>query len=348
MSNTDTRVTTAHAVATQEQSTGRPPTAADVARLARVSRSTVSLVLNNVPDSRMTSETRERVRAAAEQVGYVPHAAASALRGGHNNLVLIPFFNRPYSYALNVYYEALAGRLTDLGYMVMFHRDRMESGPDVVRQWAALRPIGVIAEAHRLDDQAREVLQKAGTRAILTGYVTGADQDAPAWLETAGTLAANHLLAGGHQWLGAVVPRDRELVPLGLRRLAGVEQAARIQGVPVERIDLALDGQEAAALAERWRRHPHPSGVFAYNDEYALLLMSALLRAGLAIPGDVAVVGCDNLRLCEFVLPPLTSITLHPELAGRAMGDRLHATIVGVPNQPTEPVEPTLIVRESA
>lgn len=340
---------THHNTSRQGRANNRPPTAADVARLAQVSRSTVSLVLNQVPDSRISDETRRRVLAAAEQLGYVPHAAASALRGGQNNLVLIPFFNRPYSFALNVFYDELAGRLTELGYMVMFHRDRMASGPDVVRQWAALRPIGVIAESHRLDEQARKLLYSAGARAILAAYPNaGIDEDASEWLEKAGALAAQHLIDTGHRWIGVVVPQDPNILSIGLRRFKGVEQVGQRHGVQIERIDLALDAQEARNLVERWRHHPHPSGVFAYNDEYAVMLMGALLKAGMSIPGDVAVIGCDNLRLCDLVFPPLTSIALHPEASGRALAERFHAVVCGLPYQRPAYIEPTLIVRESA
>ena len=69
-----------------------------MARLANVSQSTVSLVLNNVGDNRFTEETRQRVLAAAEQLGYVPHAMARSLRAGHSNLVLLPFFDLTYQF----------------------------------------------------------------------------------------------------------------------------------------------------------------------------------------------------------------------------------------------------------
>src|SRR5207302_10665646 len=70
------------------QAPQRPPTSADVARLANVSRATVSFVLNNVWDSRVSEETQERVMKAAEELGYVPHAIARSLRAGRSNLVI--------------------------------------------------------------------------------------------------------------------------------------------------------------------------------------------------------------------------------------------------------------------
>src|SRR3954453_20407331 len=75
----------------------RPPTSADVARLANVSRATVSFVLDNVWDNRVSEETRERVLKATEELSYVPHAMARSLRAGQSNLVLMPFFDWPHN-----------------------------------------------------------------------------------------------------------------------------------------------------------------------------------------------------------------------------------------------------------
>ena len=326
----------------------RPPTSADVARLARVSRATVSLVLNDAPDSRVSEETRARVRAAAAELGYIPNAAASALRAGRSQLVLIPFNRLPYSQAQNTYYDHMAERLAELGYTVMFHKDRWGEGDEAARQWAALRPVAVLVEPQRLTEPAVELLRKAGVQAIVPLSMLAAASNMEAWLESVGVTAAEHLLAAGHQRLGVVVPRESSLAPLGLARLAGAERVTTAQGGTVERIDLALDAREAFVLAQRWRRSTHPSGVLAYNDEYALLLMRALLDSGLAIPGDVAIVGCDNLPIGEFVRPRLTSIWPVPDAAGRAMADRIHELITGQPPAVERPgLKATIVIRES-
>jgi DNA-binding LacI/PurR family transcriptional regulator len=73
---------------------------------------------------------------------------------------------------------------------------------------------------------------------------------------------------------------------------------------------LGFDSGEAAMLAAKWRLGPRPSAVFTYNDEYGMFLMSALQDAGLEIPRDIALVGCDDLPLCEMLRPRLTSVNL--------------------------------------
>jgi DNA-binding LacI/PurR family transcriptional regulator len=334
-------------VDTQEPVKLRPPTSTDVARLAQVSRATVSFVLNDVPDSRITAATRARVLAAAEELGYIPNASASALATGHNHLVLIPFFNLPsYGRVLNTYYDLLAGRLTELGYTVLFHRDRHNGGPEIVRRWAALRPAGLIVASHRLDAEALEVLHRAGARAILSVDLTDPSSTG---VEDVGVAVAQHLINAGHQRLAMVVPREPELVPLGLARFKSFEQSAQAHGVSVERIDLSLDEKAAFVLAQRWRRNPHPTGVFGYNDEYAMMLMRALLDSGMAVPGDVAIVGCDNMPMCDFLRPRLTSISPPVDVLGRAVADVFHEMILGHPQRPAvkTPVQLQVTVRES-
>ncbi|GHO64119.1 LacI family transcriptional regulator [Ktedonobacter sp. SOSP1-52] len=328
----------------------RPPTSADVARLAGVSRATVSFVLNDAPDSRITEETRARVLAAAETLGYVPNAVASTLAAGRSQLVLIPFYHLPYSQIQSIAYDHIAERLTELGYTVLFHKDRLVHSKEAAKHWASLRPVAVIAEPHQLTDQAVEILHKAGISALVPENMIAPESDVQATLEEAGVTAAEHLIASGHQRLGVVVPRDPLLLPVGLARLEGACKIGQIHGVTVERIDLALDERDAFVLAQRWWRSSHPSGVFAYNDEYAMLLMRALQDLGMGIPGDIAVVGCDNLPLCNFLRPRLTSIWPQPEETGRVIADRIHDVIMGRNLSPASQSlqRLKLIIRESS
>ena len=88
---------------------GERATVRDVAAAAGVSQATVSYVLNDTPGQKIPDETRERVRQAASELGYVPHAAARALRAGNSNLVL--FITRQFPFGVNI--SALTDRLAD-------------------------------------------------------------------------------------------------------------------------------------------------------------------------------------------------------------------------------------------
>lgn len=108
-------------------------------------------------------------------------------------------------------------------------------------------------------------------------------------------------------------------------RLRGVRAAAAASpGARVEPVELAYSEESAAELAARWRELDLDA-VFAYNDEYAMLLMRALQDAGFDIPGDVAVVGADDLLLGRLLRPRLTSVRIELPAAAEvaALVDRL-------------------------
>ncbi len=307
------------------------PTSADVARRAGVSRATVSYVLNNVVAEQISAETCMRVRRAAEELGYTPHAAARSLRAGQSTLVLVPLPTIPFGPLLDRYYEALTEHLGTLGYTVVLHTGRAADDLEAARAWAMLRPVGMIVDAERLSPAAIELLRSAGTRAIL---VAGSPRAHPAptlLVDNAaiGACAAQYLVARGHRRILAVVPREEQFMPIGIGRLEGMQQIAQAHGVQVERVDLAFDEDEAARVAATWMQLAEPKAVFAYNDEYAMLLMRAVLDAGIVIPDQLALVGADDLPLCTLLRPRLTSVHVDVVAQAPAVAKTLHAMIQG-------------------
>lgn len=328
----------------------RPPTSGDVARRAGVSRATVSYVLNGVPRSRISPETANRVREAAGALGYIPHAMARSLRAGRSSLVLMPRMTSPPGPLLDSFQEALEIRLAELGYTVIVHGDRHVRGVPGARVWASLRPVGIIVETRRLTRTAVDVLRGAGVSALL-GLGWSESHLVPTLVHDhagVGGCAAEYLLSRGHRDLAAVVPSDPQLLDLGLERLAGFEAAAG--GQAVERVDLAFHLADAARVAGRWARGPRPGAVFAYNDEYGALLMRALADADLDVPGDVAVVGADDLPLCNLLRPSLTSVHLEATSSARSVADTLDGMIRGSVREvpPLRLLRPRIVARESA
>ena len=315
----------------QQSSAPRPPTSADVARLANVSQSTVSLVLNNVGDNRFTEETRQRVLAAAEQLGYVPHAMARSLRAGHSNLVLLPFFDLTASSRATEFQQAIAVRLDELGYTVLLQVNRARSVLAAAQVWASLRPIGVLVQQEAVTPEVVEVLRRAGIQAILAlGSVPSSFvPTAVGTFISVGRLAGEHLVSKGHRHIAVLVPRDPWLLPLGLQRLQGIERIGRLHSdLQIERIDLSYDFAEAQRLVEQWRQGPRPTAVFTYNDDYGTLLMRALQDAGFRIPDQIALVGCDDLPICDLLRPRLTSIRTGPaRYSGQVLADFLDGLI---------------------
>lgn len=325
---------------------GALPTSADVARLAGVSRATVSYVLNNTSAVRISEPTRRRVHAAAKELGYVPHAAARSLRAGHTRIVLVPTPDVPIGPLYSAFLNALQRALSRLDYTVVQYGGVGLSGDAAARAWAELRPVAVLGPVGMGPDGIA-VLRRSGARAVIT---LGPDpvEGAHALLtdhRQVGRVAAEHLLARGHRRVGVVMPKEPGLDVFAVPRLEGI-RAAGAEAVP---LPLAYEEHDAAQVASRVRELGL-TAVFAYNDEYAMLLMRALQDAGVDIPGDVAVMGADDLMLGRLLRPRLSTVRLDlpsgEELA--ALVDRL----VRDPEQdavaePREALAVTLVARES-
>lgn len=289
------------------------PTSADVARLAGVSRATVSYVLNNTGAVRISEPTRRRVHEAARELGYVPHAAARSLRAGHSRMVLMPAPSFPAGPLYSRFLSELQWALARLDYTVVQYGSVGLHGYEAARAWAELRPVAVLVPGAGLDPQGVEVLKRSGARAVVT-LGPEAVEGAHALLtdqESVGHGAVRHLYDRGRRAIGVVVPAEPGLDVFSAPRLDGARRAVRGTDATVTELPLAYEERDAARLAARWGSLGLDA-VFAYNDEYAMLLMRALQDAGLALPGDAAVIGADDLMLGRLLRPRLS--TVHLEL----------------------------------
>ncbi|MFD9791156.1 LacI family DNA-binding transcriptional regulator [Streptomyces sp. NPDC059070] len=304
------------------------PTSADVARLAGVSRATVSYVLNNTSAVRISEPTRVRVREAAEQLGYVPHAAARSLRAGHTRIVLLPSASQPLGPLYCRFFDELQWGLRRLDYTVVQYGSLGLGAEEAARAWAELRPVAVISLGEiELTPHGVELLKRSGARAVVTlgpRRVEGAHSLVMDQREI-GRCAVGHLLERGHRRIGVVVPSDPALHFFAGPRLAGAREAASGTAAVVEPLDMAYAEDSAAGLARRWRGLGLDA-VYAYNDEYAMLLMRALQDAGVEVPAEAAVVGADDLLLGSLLRPRLS--TVHVEMiAGRRLAELVDAVV---------------------
>jgi DNA-binding LacI/PurR family transcriptional regulator len=329
-----------------------PPTSTDVARLAQVSRATVSYVLNNAEGARISEETRNRVLKAAAQLGYIPHKIASSLRSGHSDLILLPFFDWPYNQSSITFLQEMALQLDQLGYTVMLRFFHRGDKSQVVEKIAAFHPIGVIVTANEFKKADVELLKRNGVKAVLAyqGSPTASLPYLTYNFEAVGEYAAKYLISRGYRQIAAIVPRDERILQMGLQRLEGMDHIARRHEISIQRIDLAFDNQEIRNLVAPWKTGIHPQAIFTYNDEYGGLLMSALGDEKIKVPQDIALLGCDNLPLCEMLRPQLSSIDLGSSQHAKEIADYFHRMIEGeqlrIP--PVQPPACKLIVRESA
>lgn len=303
-------------------------TSADVARVAGVSRTTVSFVLNDTPSSRVSDATKARVLAAAEELGYVPHAAARSLRAGRSDLVLLPAAVSAIGRLFSDWLDELETALDARGYTVVLHGGRTADPVTAARAWAQLRPAAVLdMTGGFLSAEAVQLLSRAGVRAVLTAAAAPVDGVYTLVGDHAeiGAAAAEHLIARGRRRIGVLMPVERGLDAFAEPRLAGARAVAARHGATVTPLPLRYSDEAAAALAVLCRELGLDA-LFGYNDEYAALLSAALGDAGVTVPGDVAVVGADDLLLARVVRPRLTSVRHHLPDAG-LVAERVHQLV---------------------
>lgn len=176
-----------------------------------------------------------------------------------------------------------------------------------------------------------------------------------------GRQAMEHLLSLGHRAIAFVAWPPLDLRPVAERyrayrdamEAAGLQPRPVIQlGEPVEAVNYRRyaeqAGEDVSYLADVLRRPDRPTAIFAMNDLVASLVLRAAQQVGLDVPGDLSLVGFDNLELAERTDPPLTTVAQNTALMGREAVRRLLAQIEGDPPQDILTLLPTrLLVRTS-
>ncbi|MGY3340308.1 DNA-binding LacI/PurR family transcriptional regulator [Streptomyces filamentosus] len=311
------------------------PTSADVARLAGVSRATVSYVLNNTSAVRISEPTRKRVREAAQELGYVPHAAARSLRAGHSRMVLLPAAHVPVGPLYSRFLNDLQWALRRLDYTVVQYGSIGLGPEDAARAWAELRPVAVVSTGEvEVTPAAVDILKRSGVKAVISVGTRPSEGTHSLVLDQprVGRVAAEHLIATGRRRIGVVVPEEPGLEMFSGPRLEGARTAAGAAGATVVPLPLAYTEESAGELAARWPELGLDA-VFGYNDEYAMLLMRALQDAGVDVPGATAVVGADDLLLGRLLRPRLSTVRIDMVLGGE-----LAALVDGAVNGSADPV----------
>ncbi|MCT9088945.1 LacI family transcriptional regulator [Streptomyces sp. ASQP_92] len=324
-------------------------TSADVARLAGVSRATVSFVLNNTQGHRVSDATKARVLAAAKDLGYVPHAAARSLRAGRSNMVLMPASISAIGRLVSDWVDDLHSELDRHGYTTVLHAGRFADPVAAARSWAELRPSAVLAiDGDRLTAQAAQVLRRAGIRGLLAfaSHPVDGVHTVPFDHASIGAAAAEHLIARGRRRIAVVMPQERGLQAFAEPRLAGAQAVAARHMATVTPVGLSYTSESATALARGWAER-NLDAVFAFNDEYAALLMHALRAEGIAVPDEVAVVGSDDLVLSRLQDPPLTTIRLDLPSAA-CIADTLHELIETGTAPPVPGMEAVVVHRQTS
>lgn len=322
----------------------RRVTAAEVARLSGVSRATVSYVLNNVTNQTIPAETRERVRAAAAALGYVPSAAATSLKRGHSNIILVVTDSALSGFVTEPFLDSISTTLAQNGYTPVTYR--VFDDDSLVALVREISPFGVLAPTSLSEAVTREVI-RAGVPRV---YISSQDPFFPRpWEEEIGAAQARHLIERGvSSLIYAAPPHDRPRSIIARSRSIGVERAALAAGFPDPRsIELPPDRSSAATILAAALPADGRVGICTFDDAIAAVTLAAVTDLGLRVPADVAIVGVDDAPFSQFLTPPLTTIAVDSTEMGRELANRFLRGEVSEAESPQAHAITRLVTRAS-
>ena len=297
----------------------------DVAAASGVSRATASFVLRDSPNQSISAATRERVRQAARDLGYVPHAIARALREGSSRVVVLSLDMALDGNYARSYVRGLDAELAahDHALLVRYEHAGTEATLDAIAPRAVLRFGEPYLTGHELDDSG------GGWRDGLAAHVSA---------------QIEYLAKRGHTRIAYALP-DRE-TPLRAVRLRFADLAAERFGLsPVAPFSIPVSRTGAAdSLAEIRAAHPVATAVAAFDDDVALRVLAAMRDLGLAAPGDLAVIGFDDNGYGALATPALTTVHIDAEAHGRQAA----RAILGLDAGGLSAAPGRVVVRESA
>lgn len=325
----------------------------EIARLAGVSRSTVSRVINQHPNVR--PEVREQVWRVIREVGYYPHAAARNLVTRRSQIigVVIPetvpkVFSDPY---FPVVLHAISNALAERGYHLMLSLLTPQQEEAFYQRALRGRVVdGIIVVSAQITDPLIARAYQDGLAVVSIGRypqepnVSYVDADN---VEGA-RVATEHLLRLGRRRV-ATIAGPQTMAP-GMDRLEGYRRALHAWGIsPSPEWIAEGDFTEAGGyMAMRRLLAVRPDAVFVASDLMAVGALKAIREAGLRVPDDIALVGYDDVELARYTDPPLTTIRQPIAELGRVAVQLLLRQIEKGVREPQRVILPTeLVIRSS-
>jgi DNA-binding LacI/PurR family transcriptional regulator len=326
----------------------RSPAMADVAKLAGVSQMTVSRVLHNHPNVRPA--TKARVVAAIDQLGYRPNLTARSLASGRSTQLGVITLNSMLLGPVATLYAVEQAAQSD-GYSLSVttvrsvdRRSLSESVSRLVQQSVAglivIAPVGGADLAlGAIPPELPAVLVDAGAEPGVSAVAV--DQRLGA------SLATQHLLDLGHRTVFHVSGPQEWLD--AQQRVAGWLGALEAAGAPVPEVISGDWSAQAGYDAGQVLAHvPEATAVFVGNDNMALGLLRALNELGRTVPGDLSVVGFDDIAEAGFFTPPLTSVRQgFSEMGRRSVELLIRQVESGSRTIEHVTLEPALVIRNS-
>jgi LacI family transcriptional regulator len=304
----------------------------DVAARAGVSQATVSLVLGGNPRARVAAGTRERVVRAARDLGYRPNIVARSLVRGRSYTigVVVPELSNPFFLDVVAGVQKVA---TEAGYAVLLCDARQTSPGRHLDALRGRQVDGIVIDAVGLESLPHDALDDL--EAVLVDEpaerIAGVASDALG----AGRTAADHLLGLGHRRVAFIGPatdvhtfrmRERGFI-LRLR-----EEGIALPSPWLRRAEPSIAAGQAAMKALLTLRE-RPTAVFCANDMLALGALKTCLASGVSVPGEMSLMGCDDIELARVVTPELSTIAV----PARELGARAARLLLRRLEKPDEP-----------
>lgn len=329
----------------------------DVARRAGVSPSTVSHVLNGTAS--ITKETRERILASVEALGYMPNANARALRQMRTRIIGVLFSEISCEYYANCIAEIIR-RAREHGYVVLASDQQYDNAAleSSIQALVERRVDGLIFVGGAMDEEYLRIAAEAGVPVVVAdrfveGYTCVEFNNYNTMRGLAGAL-----YDAGYRRFGYVSESPSRQQNLEMR-YGGFMKGLQEKGVPEEDVFVCLEeslnyfGKIPSAhryfssYFTRVARDQWPEVIVAANDMIALGVMNAALQSGLRVPEDIAITGFDNTSLSAFSVPAITTVEQDPRLLGRCCMDMMIKKIQGRDCQ-NRMLNQQIVIRSSA
>ncbi len=322
----------------------------DIARLARVSHSTVSRALSG--SRQVSASTADRIRKIAEDSGYRVSAAARALVMGRSHTigVVVTSIADPFVAAVVRGIEDTAEKS---GYSVVLANSNAEPEREVrvVRSFEERRVDGIIVTSSRVGALHIPEMERMAVPVVLLNNQHPSEFMHSVMIENveASFHATQHLTRLGHRRIAYI--GDRLGHQSDTERLTGYRRALEGAGLKLAK-ELVVHGDGkpeggGQAMAQLLALPKRPTAVFCYNDMSALGAMRQIRASGLSIPEDLSVVGFDDLYFAQYLEPPLTTVRQPMRQMGRMAMETLLHIFDGPHSTHNLKVEGQLIVRHS-
>ncbi len=293
----------------------------DIAKKAETSPASVSFALRD--RGRISEKTRQKIKRVANELGYYPNPLARGLVGSKTKT--IAFVINPPNPSEGVYIDlfgmerfwAIARTAATHGYKLFLH-NLLYHQPlgDVLREIKSYGVDGAILYIHIPEKKEYEDLEKNDLPIVLLGRDFHSECVTSVMCDDEGGArqAVSHLLALGHTkiaFVGARLSRKEEAF---YRRLTGYKKAMKEAGLKIDPewiLDIGLYMQAGKLAGLRLGGlNNRPSAIMAATDQLAIGIVEGLRECNIKVPDQMSVIGFDNLHMCEFITPKLTSVDM--------------------------------------